>query len=286
MLNGLDLFSGIGGIGQALSPWVKTVAYCEAERYAQAVLLSRMARGEIDAGPIWDDVRTLEGEMLPKGIDIIFGGFPCQDVSVAGVGKGLGEGTRSGLFREIVRLAGELRPSFVFLENVAAITIRGGGDVVSAFAQLGYECRWITLAASEIGASHGRNRWWMLAHATSKRRNQNNGIGKPGQFDETDSERMGDSVADADHGRRQQCDQGQRQQTEFGEGRPPAPSDAEGWRKYLEANPTLEPAICGSPAWLQSRSNRIRALGNSVDVVCAREAFKILSGLKEPTNVK
>lgn len=85
-LHGLDLFSGIGGIGIALELWVRTVAYCERDRYAQGVLLSRMRSGEIDRAPIWDDVTTLRGDMLPR-IDIVFGGFPCQDLSVAGRGK-------------------------------------------------------------------------------------------------------------------------------------------------------------------------------------------------------
>jgi len=86
-LNGLDLFSGIGGITLALSEWVRPIAYCEIDRYCQGVLLSRMRSGDISTAPIWDDVRTLKGEMLPK-VDIIYGGFPCQDISTAGHGKG------------------------------------------------------------------------------------------------------------------------------------------------------------------------------------------------------
>ncbi|NCX93455.1 MAG: DNA cytosine methyltransferase [Gammaproteobacteria bacterium] len=126
-MNGLDLFSGIGGIGLALEPWVRTVAYCEREPYAQGVLLSRMQSGDIDRAPIWDDVTTLRGDMLPR-IDIISGGFPCQDISVAGLGKGLA-GERSGLFFEIARLVRECQPRFVFLENVPAIRTRGGERV-------------------------------------------------------------------------------------------------------------------------------------------------------------
>ena len=77
MLNGLDLFSGIGGIGLALEPWVRTIAYCEREPYAQAVLLSKMREGRLPSAPIWDDVRTLRKEVLGgQRIDIIFGGFP------------------------------------------------------------------------------------------------------------------------------------------------------------------------------------------------------------------
>src|SRR5216684_4770914 len=121
---GLDLFSGIGGITKALEGYVQPVAYCENDRYAQGVLLSRMANGDLPNAPIWSDILTLRGAMLPRTPEIIYGGFPCQDISVAGRGKGL-DGERSGLFFEIIRLVGEIRPRFVFLENVAAITVRG-----------------------------------------------------------------------------------------------------------------------------------------------------------------
>jgi len=153
-MNGLDLFSGIGGIGLALEPWVRTVAYCEREPYAQCVLLSRMQSGDIDRAPIWDDVTTLRGDMLPR-IDIVFGGFPCQDLSVAGRGKGLA-GERSGLFFEIVRLVKEIKPTFVFLENVPAIRTRGLSEVVHALTEIGYDCRWTCLSAGEVGAPHKR----------------------------------------------------------------------------------------------------------------------------------
>src|SRR5216684_872072 len=86
---GLDLFSGIGGITKALEGYVQPVAYCENDRYAQGVLLSRMANGDLPNAPIWSDILTLRGAMLPRTPEIIYGGFPCQDISVAGRGKGL-----------------------------------------------------------------------------------------------------------------------------------------------------------------------------------------------------
>jgi len=162
-MNGLDLFSGIGGITKALEGYVRPVAYCENDRYAQAVLLSRMASGDIPLAPIWDDVRTLQKISLAEGIDIIYGGFPCQDISQAGRGAGLA-GKRSGLFYEIARLIGEIRPRFVFLENVPAIRLRGGNVVVGELARLGYDCRWAPLSAADVGANHERERWWLLAH--------------------------------------------------------------------------------------------------------------------------
>lgn len=161
-INGLDLFSGIGGIALALHPWVQTVAYCEIEKYPQKVLRANMERGNLDTAPIYLDVTTLKGEDLDHRIDIITAGFPCQDISVAGHGRGLA-GERSGLFFQIVRLACELSPRYIFLENVPAITSRGGTAVVAELTKIGYECRWTTLSAKAVGANHKRERWWLLA---------------------------------------------------------------------------------------------------------------------------
>lgn len=165
---GLDLFSGIGGIGIALSEWVRTIAYCEQDRYAQGVLLSRMQSGDIDRAPIFTDVRELRVEHFTTKPDIIFGGFPCQDISVAGAGKGLA-GERSGLFYEIIRLTKEIRPSFVFLENVPAIRTRGLEQVIKEFTEIGYDCRWTCLSAASVGARHKRERWFLLAYTNCSR---------------------------------------------------------------------------------------------------------------------
>ena len=167
-MNGLDLFSGIGGISYALRDYVRPVAYCEIDTYCQAVLLSRMSSNEIATSPIWDDIRTLDPSKWRQAIDIIYGGFPCQDISIAGNGKGL-EGERSGLFYEILRLAKEIKPSFIFLENVPAIRSRGGLQVVREVAELGYDCRWLLISAKSCGASHKRERWFMLAYSKSER---------------------------------------------------------------------------------------------------------------------
>ena len=167
-ISGLDLFSGIGGLTLALAPWIRPVAYCENDKYAQAVLLTRQHSGDLPVAPIWNDVRTLQASLLPHDIEIIYGGFPCQDISVAGSGAGLA-GKRSGLFSEIARLVGELRPSFVFLENVPAIRGRGADVVVGRLAELGYDCRWDVLSAFDVGAPHLRERWWLLAHRNDKR---------------------------------------------------------------------------------------------------------------------
>jgi len=239
MLNGLDLFSGIGGITLALAPWVRPVAYCENDRYAQSVLLSRMAESVIPLAPIWDDVRTLDGSSLPE-IDIISGGFPCQDISSAGPGKGL-EGERSGLYWEMYRLIGELKPRFVFLENVPFITSRGGCQVVESLTAIGYDCRWTILPAAAIGAAHLRKRWFLLAHHNGK------GLEK------------------------YQGEKPRREQWERHHTLPkPIPS---GQTCPIEA--VMDRAIHGVPY----RAHRIKCLGNSVVPLQARTAFMRLMGL-------
>ena len=162
MLNGLDLFAGIGGISLALQPWVQTVCYVEREPYAVGVLRSRIQSGDLEDAPIWDDVTTFDGEPWRGCVDIITAGFPCQDISAAGKGAGL-EGERSGLFFEVVRLAEEIQPTFIFLENVPAIRTRGLDRVGKELADLGYDCRWGVVSAAEVGAPHLRKRWWLLA---------------------------------------------------------------------------------------------------------------------------
>jgi DNA (cytosine-5)-methyltransferase 1 len=167
MMYGLDLFSGYGGISLALKDYVRPVVYCEIERYAQGILLSQISRGSLPFAPIWDDVSTLRGDDVGS-VDIIYGGFPCQDISVAGNGDGLG-GKRSGLFFELLRLVEEIRPPWVFLENVPAIKTRGLLTVVRSFTDLRYDCRWTRVSAQEVGANHIRERWFLLAHANSER---------------------------------------------------------------------------------------------------------------------
>lgn len=169
MMRGLDLFSGIGGISLALKPWVETVAYCEIEPYCQAVLLERMQSNDLDSAPIWDDVTTLNRTVLDTPIDIIFGGFPCQDVSVAGKQAGIKSGTRSGLFFHIMRLVREFEPKYIFLENVAAICSNGLDTVLREIAEAGYNAKWCCVSAAEVGASHKRDRWWILAYANKTR---------------------------------------------------------------------------------------------------------------------
>ena len=243
---GLDLFSGIGGITKALEGYVNPVAYCENNQFAQNVLLSRQATKDLPRAPIWEDVRTLRGYMLPH-IDIIYGGFPCQDISVAWHGKGL-DGERSGLFSEIVRLAGEIRPRFIFLENVRNIVNKGLKEVASEMVGLGYDCRWEILSAAEVGAKHRRERWFMLAHSNVP--GWRNGLPKENKYFTKDIKySWKDETFNLSA-----C----RNESEY------------------EGDPESIRMADGIPFWV----DRIRALGNAVVPAQAREAFERLMGLK------
>lgn len=165
----LDLFSGIGGfsLGLERAGGFETVAFCEIEPYCRRVLAKHWP--EI---PIYDDVRKLTAAKLAAdglAVDVICGGFPCQDISLAGKGAGLA-GERSGLWRDYARLIGELRPQFVIVENVAALLSRGLGDVLGDLAAIGYDAEWTALPASRIGAPHHRDRLWIVAYASGARR--------------------------------------------------------------------------------------------------------------------
>ncbi len=170
-LRTLDLFSGIGGISLALQPWCRTVCYCEIDPYAVGVLTKQMAAGNLDVAPVWDDVTSLgQSELAEVGsIDCITGGFPCQDISCAGKGAGINEGTRSGLFYEIIRLVRLARPRIVFLENVPAILARGLDTVLGELAESGYDARWRCLSAAEVGEGHIRERWFCIANPIGER---------------------------------------------------------------------------------------------------------------------
>jgi DNA (cytosine-5)-methyltransferase 1 len=287
VLNGLDLFSGIGGLTIALEPWVRTVAYCENDRYAQAVLLSRMRDHSICRAPIWDDVRTLRGDMLAGGVDFICGGFPCQDISVAGNGAGLG-GSRSGLFFEIIRLTRELRPRFVFLENVPAITLRGLDRVLLEFTALGYDCRWTIVSATEMGAPHIRERWFLLSNSKDDR------IRWGQQFKEC---RKGErDVADASGDRRVQGgarSEAWGRQTDSESGCASLDNPMRGRHGPQErevcsgrSRPeyagwwATEPDVGRVAHGVPLRVDRLRGLGNAVVPAQAREAFRRLAGLQ------
>lgn len=302
MLNGLDLFSGIGGLSLALAQWVRPIAYCENDRFATSVLLSRMRDGSIPFAPIWNDVRTLSGGMVPgRSIDIIYGGFPCQDISVAGLGAGLA-GERSGLVSHVFRLADELRPSFIFLENVPAIKTRGGERVGKELAARGYDCRWDIISAAEVGAPHLRKRWFLLAHRDGNGRKiitQRDGQESTGSRPQRhDTNRFRDAIPDTERSERSERGdesgrrggaQGQSQAITRNDGAEESLANTSGKRWENRDARTrdsgqmaweIEPDVGRVVNGLPQRVDRIRGLGNAVVPLQAREAFKRLMGLR------
>jgi DNA (cytosine-5)-methyltransferase 1 len=157
----LDLFSGIGGFSLGLErAGMRTVAFCECDAWCRAVL-GRHWPGV----PCYEDVRELSGTRLRIdgiGADLIAGGFPCQDISVAGLGRGI-DGARSGLWAEYARIVGDVRPQFAIVENVGALTSRGLARILGDFAALGYDAQWHAVPAAAVGAPHLRDRVWIVA---------------------------------------------------------------------------------------------------------------------------
>lgn len=172
----LDLFSGVGGfsLGLERTGGFETVAFCEIEPFCRRVLAKHWPNVRQ-----YEDVRTLTGDRLAAdgiAVDVITGGFPCQDISAAGHQRGMGEGTRSGLWSEIVRLIGEIRPRYVIVENVAALLAGpsdkpGGwfGRVLGDLAECGLDAQWRNIPAWFVGLPHGRERVWVIAHSPEVR---------------------------------------------------------------------------------------------------------------------
>lgn len=196
--------------------------------------------------PIWDDVTTLVRSVLPGDgcVDIIYGGFPCQDISVAGHGEGLA-GRRSGLVFEALRLISECRPTFVFLENVPAIRTRGAERVCKELAFRGYDCRWWNYPAAEVGAQFEGQRWFLAAaYSEALWEQSRRWYGAGGEAPTLDT---------------------------------PA---RETWLAAWTSGGGFEPRVSRAGNGVPFAVDRDRALGNAVVPPQAREAFKRLMGIK------
>ena len=157
VIRALDLFSGIGGITHGLRGIVTPVAYVEKNDDARSFLERK--HPEI---PVFDDVCTFDATQWKEKVDIVTGGWPCTGFSTAGKGTGFSH-EASGLFTEVVRIAKECQPKFLFLENSHTLSRPENVSViVKAFDELGYDCRWITCRATCVGAPHQRHRWFCL----------------------------------------------------------------------------------------------------------------------------
>jgi DNA (cytosine-5)-methyltransferase 1 len=279
-MNVLDLFSGIGGFSLGLErAGMRTVAFCEIEPFARRVL-----RKHWPEVPIYDDVRSLSSDALRRDgitVDLICGGFPCQDISLAGKGAGLA-GERSGLWREFARLIGEIRPRYVIVENVAALLGRGLGTVLGDLAALGFDAEWHCIPASAVGAPHRRDRVWIVAYPHGRR-----GAGVPDwQPEPGDACSPGPAMADAKRPRAAQSARSEREERlglvlggealadaaiiRCGEGQEDAGGCGEGMRAHEWSRSAgggwwlAEPDVGRVAHGVPARVDRLRGLGNAV----------------------
>jgi DNA (cytosine-5)-methyltransferase 1 len=274
-MNELALFAGAGGgiLGGHLLGW-RTVCAVESGQYAVDVLVARQNDGLLPPFPIWDDVRTFDGRPWRGRVDVVSGGFPCQDISLAGNGAGI-DGPRSGLWQHMARIIGDVRPRFAFVENSPALAARGLGRVLGDLHECGYDAEWCVLGAAEVGAPHLRKRIWILAHANSKRSDTRPGDARAAGRDQPGHCR---DVADADRKR-------------LARDRSPEYSGIEGPRRNQSNDCGARPGRDPCPAvryWptepdvgrvahgVAARVDRLRALGNGQVPRVAAAAFELL----------
>lgn len=274
-MNELALFAGAGGgilAGHSLG-W-RTVCAVEWEPYAASVLAQRQNDGILAPFPIWDDVRTFDGKPWRGVVDVVSGGFPCTDISAAGRGAGI-EGEHSGLWREMARIIGEVLPSFVFVENSPLLVGRGAAMVIGDLAAMGYDAEWCCLSASDLGAPHQRDRFWLAArqreffsHADMRR------DGWREQQQEGAKEAAGCEVPNpASIGQQGQGVPFNTSDSAAHSGRKAGNAIHDGERREWPP----EPGICRVVDGMAARMDRLKALGNGQVPRVAASAWRILT---------
>jgi DNA (cytosine-5)-methyltransferase 1 len=259
-MNELALFAGAGGgiLGGHLLGW-RTICAVEWEPYPASVLCARQNDGLLPPFPIWDDVQTFDGHPWRGIVDVVSGGFPCQDISAAGKGAGI-DGERSGMWGEMARIIREVRPRFVFVENSPMLTSRGLGRVLGDLAAMGFDARWGVLGAADVGANHQRDRIWIVArqreripysehHGARRGEQQQKGI-------EETSRNVADSMLAWQWGN-------ERQKQNETDGRP------DFW--------SVEPDVGRVADGVAARVDRLKAIGNGQVPLCAATAWRVLT---------
>jgi DNA (cytosine-5)-methyltransferase 1 len=284
----LDLFSGIGGF--ALGAFWAGIKFddhyfSEVDKYAISIYQKRFP----EAMPL-GDIKRIEGTKLPKGRWIMSGGFPCQDISIAGKGAGL-DGDRSILWYEYQRLIGEIRPEFAIMENVGAITFRGLDRVLGSLAEIGYDAEWQDIRASDLGSPHKRERIWILAYPEKcrftgcnalqgnseilkKRGDKNRNNNKAGKDGDSIIKCVGQSIPETGKPDRKNKDRGAAISCPPGEGlegygnNAGEPPFIEPWDnnqiKRIKEWWSIEPDVGRLANGVSNRVDRLKCLGNTV----------------------
>jgi DNA (cytosine-5)-methyltransferase 1 len=232
-----------------------TVCAVENEPYARDVLMARQNDGCLEAFPIWDDVRTFDGRPWQGIVDVVSGGFPCQDISAAGKGEGI-EGERSGLWNEFARIIGEVQPSFVFVENSPMLASRGIGTVLGDLAALGFDAEWGVLGAHHSGAPHKRDRIWIVGVSNTNDCSARRFDSRSGsKIQKEESQRIfsrsdeREDVADTDRAQRERVQRAERIESEHADACSPS------WWKF-------EPDVGRVADGVAARVDRLRCIGN------------------------
>lgn len=305
-MNELHLFAGAGGgiLGSELLG-IRTVCAVEIEPYPASVLLARQNDGLLPPFPVWDDVRTFDGRPWRGLVDVVSGGFPCQDISSAGKGAGI-DGERSGLWREMHRIINEVRPRYAFLENSPLLVGRGLARVLGDLAEIGYDAEWLVLGADDVGAPHVRKRIWILAHDPHA-----NGLQRPQQgepFTGTqEPDGCSDNRLDAEDDVANSDNERSRRRVEFPACRPepwnvanaPHQGDVRGDGEFSENERpgnqgnyhagraetndcgewwSAEPDVGRVAHGVAARVDRLKAIGNGQVSAVAATAFRVLLG--------
>ena len=252
----LDTFAGIGGFSYAAEKLVggfETTQFIEINPFSQKILNKHWSHV-----PIHDDITTFTAKS--GEFDIITGGFPCQDISVAGLQKGITEETRSGLFFELMRVIRMVRPKYVVLENVAAILNRGLDIVLRELSEAGYDAEWSVIPASSVGACHKRSRWWLIAYPNSKQSSKPKSEIQSRRNSSSSSNRQRNVTNSYSKGmeRRKFTISKELQKTGF-TWQSDTPHLSPEWRSYVS-----EPCLLRGDDGLRGRMDRLKALGNSV----------------------
>lgn len=273
----MHLFAGAGGgLLADLILGHRPIIAVEWDKYACKVLRERTADGWFPDLSVWEgDVRMFDPSEYAGKVDCIHAGFPCQDISVAGKQAGVGEETRSGLYREVLRIADVVRPRELYLENVSAILSNGLGTVLADLSARGYSARWICVRASDVGANHQRDRWWLLARRGELLSHaEHGGLRRREQFSEGIEEAAGELAYSSNEGL-----QGGEITGKNGKDRTQSRYEQPARRSAGNEWNAVESDVGRVAHDVADRVGKLKALGNGQVPLQAAVAYRILEGL-------
>jgi DNA (cytosine-5)-methyltransferase 1 len=303
-LRELTLFAGAGGgiLGGKLLGW-RTVCAVERNAYCAAILAQRQNEGYLEPFPIWSDVTSFDGTRWRGIVDVVSGGFPCQDISCAGKGAGL-DGERSGLWAEMARIISEVRPRFAFVENSPMLTSRGLDRVLGDFSSMGFNAEWGVVSAADAiwtqgrpCIDHERERIWIIAknadatrneQGRKKQRSKREPVGSCGEY----------IAACSDSGLQQGGNWSKPNKARWSEARDnytcsnTNETRLDGDDNHKELSRWVQSMLAQSSWWesepdvgrvangVPNRVDRLAALGNAQVPLCAALAWKLLSRME------